>query len=314
MANQGVELATKQEESSRGRVNNLSLASHVLGVLCHKFNDAQLAEFRALCFGYLESADRLTFSGKKDFCLITGLRCDEPYDLEVEPSNIRLLTKYFPQKFVFVGESSKGKRKGKVVKGKGKMKTAPKKATKKVSVTCVELEMAFKQCEDEDDVLKMGLVYFAEGVLIEVKINVVGIREIVPTKVEKNLSYWIWGDDVDVVMWLWNVWPRRKIFFQRNVLNKVKELMEEVKAFRREVKVLALVGERIAHDHAEVQSFDDDDVAIYTHEGEHVGPKRKVRYTRAAAKIGATKRGPKKKTKVMRHMTLTFDVIKCEKL
>ncbi|CAN6721281.1 unnamed protein product [Malus baccata var. baccata] len=99
---------------------------------------------------------------KKDFCLIKGLCCDEPYDAEVEPSNIRLLIKYFPQKFGFVGESSKGKGrdkgKGKVVKRKGRMKTGPKKATKKVSVTCAELETTFKQCEDEDAALKMGLV------------------------------------------------------------------------------------------------------------------------------------------------------------
>ncbi|TQE10655.1 hypothetical protein C1H46_003768, partial [Malus baccata] len=107
---------------------------------------------------------------KNNFCLIAGLRCDKPYDLEVKPSNIWLLTKYFPQKFGFVGESIKGK--GKSVKGKGKVKTAPKKATKKVSVTCVELERAFKECEDEDDVLNMGLVYFPEAVLIEVKSNV----------------------------------------------------------------------------------------------------------------------------------------------
>ncbi|RXI09399.1 hypothetical protein DVH24_034016 [Malus domestica] len=32
--------------------------------------------------------------------------------------------------------------------------------------------MAFKQCEDEDDALKMGLVYFAEGVLIGAKSTV----------------------------------------------------------------------------------------------------------------------------------------------
>ncbi|CAN6711499.1 unnamed protein product [Malus baccata var. baccata] len=75
----------------------------------------------------------------KDFCLIMGLHCDEPYDLK---------------KFGFVGESSKGN--GKVVKGKGKVKTTPKKAMKK----------------DEDDALKMGLVYFVEGVLIGAKSNV----------------------------------------------------------------------------------------------------------------------------------------------
>ncbi|RXH76928.1 hypothetical protein DVH24_019816 [Malus domestica] len=169
MANQVVELATKKEESYRGRVNNLSQASHVLGVLRHKFNDAHLANFRASYFGHLDNVDKLTFSGqlmhelsirrgvkdlkgltyliscevtgftKKDFCLITGLHCNEPYDLDVEPSNIRLLLMYFPQKFGFVGESSKGKGKG--VKGKGKVKIALKKATKKVLVTCVDLEM-----------------------------------------------------------------------------------------------------------------------------------------------------------------------------
>ncbi|CAN6573115.1 unnamed protein product [Malus baccata var. baccata] len=85
---------------------------------------------------------------KKDFCLITELRCDEPYDLEVDPSNIRLLIKYFPQKFV-------------------KVKTAPKKATNKVSIPI----RVFKECKDKDDALKMGLVYFADGVLIGAKSN-----------------------------------------------------------------------------------------------------------------------------------------------
>ncbi|CAN6687705.1 unnamed protein product [Malus baccata var. baccata] len=91
-------------------------------------------------------------------CELTYLTaCDKPYDLEVKPSNIRLLTKYFPQKFGFVGESSKGKGKGKGkgVKCKGKLKAAPKKATKK----------------DKDDALKMRLIYFATVVLIRVKSN-----------------------------------------------------------------------------------------------------------------------------------------------
>ncbi|TQD95482.1 hypothetical protein C1H46_018894, partial [Malus baccata] len=95
---------------------------------------------------------------KKDFCLITELRCDEPYDLEVDPSNIRLLIKYFPQKFGFVGDSCKGK---------VKVKTVPKKATNKVSIPI----RVFKECKDKDDALKMGLVYFADGVLIGAKSN-----------------------------------------------------------------------------------------------------------------------------------------------
>lgn len=40
MAAQRVEIATKEEELYRGRVNNLSQASHVLGVMSQKFNDA----------------------------------------------------------------------------------------------------------------------------------------------------------------------------------------------------------------------------------------------------------------------------------
>ncbi|RXH88101.1 hypothetical protein DVH24_042172 [Malus domestica] len=149
----------------------------------------------ASCFGHLESVDKFALNGqpvhellirrvenshlvhKEELrrkqpigCELTYLRaCDKPYDLEVKPSNIRLLTKYFPQKFGFVGESSKGKGKG--VKCKGKLKAAPKKATKKVLVTCVELERAFKECEDMDDALKMRLIYFAKVVLIRVKSN-----------------------------------------------------------------------------------------------------------------------------------------------
>ncbi|CAN6711529.1 unnamed protein product [Malus baccata var. baccata] len=158
MANQGVELATKEEESYKGRVNNLSQASHILGAMRHKFKDAQLTDFSASCFGHLENdLEGLKYLigcevpefTKNDFCLITGLHCDEPYDLEVEPFNIRLLT-------------NKGKGKG--VKNKGK-------------VTCAELEKVFKQCKDEDDALKMRLVYLTKGV---VRIGV-GIQKNCPT-------------------------------------------------------------------------------------------------------------------------------------
>ncbi|CAN6707228.1 unnamed protein product [Malus baccata var. baccata] len=191
MANQGVELTKKHEEESyrEGLTTFLKL-----------FNDAQLAEFKASCFGHLKSVDRLAFVENqgvndlkgltyligcevtrfinKDFCLIMRLHCDESYDLE-----------YFPQKLGFVGESNKGKGKGKgkVVKGKGKVKTTPKKATKKVLVTCVELQMAFKQCEDEDDALKIRLVYFADGMLISLRSNVWTYEKI--AKLEKPLRY-----------------------------------------------------------------------------------------------------------------------------
>ncbi|TQE00558.1 hypothetical protein C1H46_013802 [Malus baccata] len=324
MENQRVELAAKQEESYRGRVNNLSQASHVLEVLHHKFNDAHLSEFRAPHFGHLESVHELSICReanqeakvtrfmKKDFCLIKGLCCDEPYDIEVEPSNIRLLIKYFPQKFGFVGESSKGKGrdkgKGKVVKRKCRVKTGPKKATKKVSVTCAELETTFKQCEDEDAALKMGLVYFAEGVLIRAKSTTVGIQDIVPTKAKKNSRYWTWGHDANVLM------PETLTLNTNDVEGKVREAegsrgnkvmrgVDEV-GFQDLVETVnwecpgdvcekgACTGKRkdSAQPHR-CPKFDHDDVVIYTPEGEHARTKMKVWYTRAVAKTGGTKGG-----------------------
>lgn len=57
----------------------------------------------------------MTWFTKKDFYLIMGLRCDEPYNIEVEHFDIRLLIKYFPEKFCFLGESNNRRRaKGKV--------------------------------------------------------------------------------------------------------------------------------------------------------------------------------------------------------
>ncbi|RXH78878.1 hypothetical protein DVH24_006948 [Malus domestica] len=199
---------------------------------------------------------KVTWFTKKDFCLITGLCYYESYDLEVEPFNIRPLTKYFPQKFGFIEDSSKG------MKGKGKVKTTPKKATKKVTVTCAELERAFKESEDEDDALKIGRVYFTNGVLIRAKSNVVmnlkyldligstlihGVRYrpnnygttfvllllgeedeermIVPIEAKRNSGYWTWGDDTDVVM-LETLTPDTKDVGELKV--QIKELMVAV--------------------------------------------------------------------------------------
>ncbi|CAN6583639.1 unnamed protein product [Malus baccata var. baccata] len=184
MVAQGVQLATKEEESYRGRVKNLLHASHMLS----------LAHFRESCFGHLDSVDRLTFSGQlvhelslhrvsnqgvkdlegltyligcevtwftKDFCLITGLHCDEPYDMEVEPSNIRLLTKYFPHRFGFVGER------------------------KRFRSLFTELEKAFQECKNEDSAFKLKLLYFVKGVLIGVKM---WAYKIIP-QLDKSLRY-----------------------------------------------------------------------------------------------------------------------------
>ena len=39
-------------------------------------------------------------------------------------------------------------------------------------MTCAELEKGFKECKNEDEALKMVLVYFTKGVLIRAKSNV----------------------------------------------------------------------------------------------------------------------------------------------
>ncbi|RXI06862.1 hypothetical protein DVH24_025998 [Malus domestica] len=137
---------------------------------------------------------------KNDFCLITGLRCGKPYNIKVEPSNIRLLTKYFPEKIGFVGESSKGKG----CKGKGKTQTVPKKG----SVTCAELEKAFKECKNEDDALKMVLVYFTKGVLIGAKI-IHKVRYVLNNCMTSSLLLLL-GEGDEEWMILWKEMGRRK--------------------------------------------------------------------------------------------------------
>lgn len=87
---------------------------------------------------------------KEGLCLITRLRCDELYDIEVEPSNIRFLIEYFPHKFGFAGESIRGKGR----KGKGKANPVPRNGSKKVSVTCAEREMTL--CKNKNDPFKLG--------------------------------------------------------------------------------------------------------------------------------------------------------------
>ncbi|KAB2597314.1 hypothetical protein D8674_000234 [Pyrus ussuriensis x Pyrus communis] len=54
--------------------------------------------------------------------------------------------------------------------------------------------MVFKQCEDEDDVLKMGLVYFAEGALIGAKSNVsVNLEYLDLVKDMDRFNTYSWG-------------------------------------------------------------------------------------------------------------------------
>ena len=75
-------------------------------------------------------------------------------------------------------------------------------------------------------------------------------------------------------------------------------------------EMLGLIGERVLEENEEAQSSNDK-VFIYKPESEHVGTKRKGRYTRGTSKTVGLKWGAKKKTKVVRHTTLIFYVPKC---
>lgn len=72
-----------------------------------------------------------------------------------------------------------------------------------------------------------------------------------------------------------------------------------------------MLGERVSDDEEVLSS--NDEVVIYTHEGKHVETKRKGQYMRGTPKTMETKLRAKKKMKVVRHTTLTFDVKKCQK-
>ncbi|RXH78735.1 hypothetical protein DVH24_002253 [Malus domestica] len=64
MTTQGVQLAAREEETYRGRVNNLSPSPHMLGLIREKFHEAQLGVAGATFFGHLQGVDELAFSGQ----------------------------------------------------------------------------------------------------------------------------------------------------------------------------------------------------------------------------------------------------------
>ncbi|RXH70866.1 hypothetical protein DVH24_015488 [Malus domestica] len=85
-----------------------------------KFNDAQLAGFRASCFGHLKSVDRLA---------LTGQLVQELLLYRVANQGVKDLEGLTHQ--------------GKGRKGKGQVKIVPTKGSQKVFVTCVKLEKDF---------------------------------------------------------------------------------------------------------------------------------------------------------------------------
>lgn len=73
--------------------------------------------------------------------------------------------------------------------------------SKKISVTCAELQRAFKECESKDDALKIWLVYSTNVVLIGAKSNIV-----------VNLDYFHLVEDINK----FNDYSCRAIIFEQS--------------------------------------------------------------------------------------------------
>ena len=163
-----IKLMIAEEDKLPGKAMSLSNTKTVISTIKKKFTPQQLQRFQQSCFGHLlmiedlkwtsaivhglllRKADPKTVSqvngikfivGNKviqftaqQFCVVTGLRFGNlPFIPNVSNENCSLKRKYF-----------------------GDDKT----------VSLLELENAFLKCDDADDLLKLGFVYFAVFVLL----------------------------------------------------------------------------------------------------------------------------------------------------
>ncbi|RXH71408.1 hypothetical protein DVH24_018763 [Malus domestica] len=164
----GVQLVTRERKILHRKgyqpIPSLSCASYIRhvkhvdklalsGQLLHRVATQRVKDLEGIT--YLLNCEVTWFT--KGFSLITGLRCDGPYDIEVEFSKIGLLNEYFPKKFGFDIESSKGRRD----KGKRKAKMDPKKAVmiRAKSNMAVNLDY-FHLIEDMDRLIIPGGVQY----------------------------------------------------------------------------------------------------------------------------------------------------------
>ncbi|RXH81049.1 hypothetical protein DVH24_004963, partial [Malus domestica] len=134
------------------------------------FNEAHLGAFGVTYFSYLQGVDELAFSEQLVHELsLRRVENQGVKDLEGLTYLIGCeLTRFTMQDFCLIT----GQRDIKKEKGKGKTKAIPKKVSKKISVTCDELEREFKECKNRGNAFKLGLVYFVDDVLIGPKNNV----------------------------------------------------------------------------------------------------------------------------------------------
>ncbi|KAB2626145.1 DDRGK domain-containing protein 1-like [Pyrus ussuriensis x Pyrus communis] len=181
----------------------------------------------------------LTQFTKQDYCLITGLRCDEPHDIKVEPQRIRLLRVYFLGKLrafkecknrdnafklvlvYFVEAVLIGAKNNVVVIlyylhllehmdrfnnfawgsiSFGQLHDNLSFAASRRGRDRVERIVREIRRRNKRNKKKLGEQRERNGLDEAAKYFRTLLREIVLTKVEKNKTYWTWGDDMDVMI------------------------------------------------------------------------------------------------------------------
>ncbi|CAL8989889.1 unnamed protein product [Prunus brigantina] len=191
-----IKLMIGEEQKFQGKALALSHTKSAITTIKEKFSEQQLRTFKESCFGHLlliedlkwmspivhglllRKADPKTVSQVKgikfivgnkviqftpqQFCVVTGLRFGNlPFIPNVSNENCSLKRKYFRDD---------------------------------KTVSLLELENAFLKCDDADDVLKLGFVYFVVFVLLGSEKNVhIDMRHLKLAEDLQQFEQYPWG-------------------------------------------------------------------------------------------------------------------------
>ncbi|KAI5355884.1 hypothetical protein L3X38_008779 [Prunus dulcis] len=175
-----------EEENFQGKALSISHTKTAISTIKEKFSEQQLRRFEESCFGHL--------------LLIEDLKWTSPivHGLLMRKADPKIVSQVNGIKFI-VGNKYFGNDK---------------------TVNLLELEKAFLDCADADNVLKLGFVYFAVFVLLGSETHVhidmrylklakdleqfgkypwdaVDVQLLRPSVIDKQRPYWTWGDSVD---------------------------------------------------------------------------------------------------------------------
>ncbi|CAL2230120.1 unnamed protein product [Prunus armeniaca] len=157
-----VKLMIGEEEKFQGKALALSHTKSAISMIKEKFSEQQLRTFEESCFGHLLLIEDLKWTSPIVHELFPRLRFGNlPFIPIPSNDNCSLKRKYF-----------------------GNNKT----------VSLLELEKAFRDCADADDVLKLGFVYFAVFVLLGSEKHVhIDMRYLKLAEDLEDFGKYLWG-------------------------------------------------------------------------------------------------------------------------